>query len=153
MRWIFYSYSLITLDPLPSEEFESLKKAYVAKPKSANQSIWEAAIAPEGTLGPGIVLQPLSYRAHTPSLMTLHSNHRMTTQGTEIFFCTEIDEKNIITLQYQGQTLIAYSFVLCSLSVCESNCVLTCVCVYANTWEALPSHLVLHSSWPLPDKM
>lgn len=98
---------LIILDPLPSVEFESLKKACVAKPTWANRAIWEAAISLEGTVG--FVLQPLGYRANTPSLKTLHSNHRITTHGTEMLFHTErkIIEKNP---QYQGQTLNCLQF-------------------------------------------
>lgn len=101
---------LIILDPLPFVGFESLKKACVAKPTWASRAIWEAAISLKGTVG--FVLQPLGCRAKTSSLKTLHSNHRITTHGTEMLFHTErkIKEKSIKTPQYQGQTLNCLQF-------------------------------------------
>lgn len=140
--WIFYSYFKIILDPLPPVGFELLKKACVAKPTRANRATWEAAISLQGTVGSGFVLQPLGYRANTPSLKTLHSNHRITSHGTEMLFHTEKKIKKKISepLSTKAKLWIAYSSLLCSLSVCESNCARTCVCVYVTLLVALSLH-------------
>lgn len=83
--------------------------------------------------GLGLCCNLLPYRANIPSLKTLHSNHRITTHGTEMLFHTEkkIKRKEISEpLSTKAKPRIACSSLLCSLSGCESNCVRTCVCVW-----------------------
>lgn len=57
----------------------------------------------------------------------------------------EIKKRISELLSTKAKLGIAHSSLLCSLSLCESNCVRTCVCVYADSQKRLPSHFTLHS--------
>lgn len=118
--------------------FESLQKAWASKPKWANQATLKADLSPEGAVESGFVLQPLSYRANTPSLKTLHSNHRITTHGTEMLFHTK---RRITKKKFELLSTKAKLWLLTVLHSVHYQCVNLIVCAHV----CVPSNFILHS--------